>query len=48
MESPFTVSQRRKKEALIDEKLREIQSGSQVGAYKFDYSETADLQQKIE
>ena len=42
-DSPFTVSQRRLKEDLIDERLREVKTGNHTGAYKFDYSETADL-----
>ena len=46
-QSPFSVSQRRRKEALLDEKLKQIQDGSHTGAYKFDYSETADLKAKI-
>lgn len=46
-QSPFSVSQNRKKEALLDEKLKQIQDGSHTGAYKFDYSETADLKAKL-
>ena len=48
LSSPFTVSQKRRKEALLDERLKQIQSGSQSGAYKFDYSETADLKSQVE
>ena len=43
IDSPFSVSQRRRKEDLIDDRLREVKAGSHTGAYKFDYSETADL-----
>ena len=31
----------------MDEKLRHVQAGSHSGAYKFDYSETTDLKQKL-
>ena len=42
--SPFTVSQRRKSEQLMSSKLSDLAAGSRSGAYRFDYSETADLQ----
>lgn len=47
IQSPFNVSQRRRKEALLDEKFRQIQTNNHYGAYKFDYSETADLRQQV-
>ena len=48
-QSPFTVSQKRRKEALLEERLKEVQSGeTRNGAYKFDYSETADLKTQVE
>jgi len=45
LDSAFTVSQRRKKEAFLNEKLKRIQDDSKTGAYKFDYSETSDLKE---
>jgi len=41
------VSQRRRKEALLDEKFSQIQDSDHFGAYKFDYSETADLKSQV-
>lgn len=45
-QSPFQVSQRKRKEALLAEKLKQIEDGENAGAYKFNYSETADFEQK--
>ena len=47
IQSPFSVSQRRRKEDLLDEKFRQIQDSDHFGAYKFDYSETADLKSQV-
>ena len=47
LESPFIASQKRRKEAILDAKLKKVQAGSHTGAYKFDYSETTDLKQKL-
>ena len=41
--SPFTVSQKRRRDAMLSEKLKDVASGYAAGAYKFDYSETSDL-----
>ena len=45
-ESPFALSQKRRREAMLSDKLKQAR-GDASGAYKFDYSESADLQEKL-
>ena len=47
-QSPFTVGQRRQREAMLSEKLKEVTAGSSPGSYKFDFSEGADLLNQID
>ena len=42
--SPFELSERKKKDLKLDDQFNRLHAGqSQAGSYRFDYSETADL-----
>ena len=46
--SPFELSQRKMKETRLDEKFNQLAANqSEAGAYRFDYSETADLEHMV-